>query len=81
MGKHKDLVGILLLVIFGMFIPFLGSIAITYGFNFTKLDNWLKIGSTFGYFLLIFAAELFVVYLYFTLSNRFAEKKIGKYKP
>jgi uncharacterized BrkB/YihY/UPF0761 family membrane protein len=81
MGKHKDLAGILLLVIIGMFIPFLGSIAITYGFNFTQIDNWLKISSTFGYFLLIFAFEMFVVYLYFTLSNKFAEKKIGKYKP
>jgi uncharacterized membrane protein YbhN (UPF0104 family) len=81
MGKHKDLAGILLLVIIGVFVPFLGSIAITYGFNPTDADNWLKIGSTFGWFLIIFAAELFVVYLYFTLSNRFAEKKIGKYKP
>ena len=81
MGKHKDLAGILLLVIIGMFVPFLGSIAITYGFDFKDLSNWLKISSTFGYFLLIFAFELLVVYLYFTLSNRFAEKKLKKYKP
>lgn len=81
MGKHRDLTGILLLVIIGMFIPFLGSIAITYGFNFTQIDNWLKIGSTFGYFLLIFAVELLFVYIYFTLSNKFAEKRLKKYKP
>ena len=81
MGKYKDLVGILLLVIIGMFIPFLGSITISYGFNFTELNNWLKVGSTFGYFLLIFAVELLVVYIYFILSNKFAEKKLGKYKP
>ena len=81
MGKHKDLVGILLIVIIGMFIPFLGSITISYGFYFTDLNNWLKVGSTFGYFLLIFAVELLIVYIYFTVSNKLAEKKIGKYKP
>jgi hypothetical protein len=81
MGKHKDLVGILLIVIIGMFIPFLGSITITYGFNFNDLNNLLKVGSTFGYFLLIFAVELLIVYIYFTVSNKLAEKKIGKYKP
>ena len=81
MGKHKDLIGILLIVIIGIFIPFLGSIAISYGFNFSDLNNWLKLGSTFGYFLLIFAIELFFVYIYFILSNKFAEKKFSKYKP
>ena len=81
MGKHKDLVGILILIIIGMFIPFLGSITISYGFNFTELNNWLKVGSTFGYFLLIFAVELIIVYIYFTISNKIAEKKIRKYKP
>lgn len=81
MGKNKDLAVILLIVIIGMFIPFLGSIAINYGFNFTEINNWLKIGSTFGYFLLIFAVELIVVYIYFTLSNKLAQKKFGKYKP
>ncbi len=81
MGKHKDLVGILLIIIIGMFIPFFGSIIISYGFNFTNLNNWLKIGSTFGYFLLIFVVELIIVYIYFTILNKLAEKKIGKYKP
>ena len=73
MGKNRDLVLILSLVIVGMFIPFLGSMIINYGLNL------VKIGSTFGYFLLIFAIELGVVYLYFTISNRAANKNIKKY--
>jgi len=74
MGKNRDLVIILSLVVVGMFIPFLGSMIINYGFNL------VKIGSTFGYFLLIFAIELAAVYLYFTISNRVAIKNIEKYK-
>jgi hypothetical protein len=74
MGKNQDLIIILLIVITGMFIPFLGSIVINYGLDL------LKIGSTFGYFLLIFAIELGIVYLYFTISNKIAIKKIEKYK-
>lgn len=81
MGKHKELIKILLIIIIGIFIPFLGSTAISYGFNFTELNNWVKVGSTFGYFLLIFAVELIIVYIYFKVSNKIAEKKIGKYKP
>lgn len=81
MGKHRDLAGILLLVIIGMFIPFLGSIAITYGFNFTEIDEWFKMGSTFGYFLVIFGVELLVVFLYFIVTSKIASKKIEKYKP
>ena len=79
MGKHRDLIGIFLLVIIGIFIPFLISITITYGFNFTELNNWLKIGSTFGYFLLIFAVELLVVYLYFQISSRITNKKLEEF--
>jgi len=74
MGKNRDLVLILSLVIVGMFIPFLGSMIINYGLNL------VKIGSTFGYFLLIFAIELGLVYLYFTIINRVANKHIEKYK-
>ena len=81
MGKNKDLIEILLIIIIGIFIPFICSISISYGFNFNDLSNWLKVTSTFGYFLLIFAIELLVVYLYFTVSNKLAEKKLGKYKP
>ncbi len=75
MGKNRDLIQILAIVMIGMFIPFLSAIAISYGFNL-----W-KIGSTFGYFLLIFGIELGLVYLYFTITNRMANKKMGEYKP
>lgn len=81
MGKNRDLIQILALVIIGMFIPFLGSIAITYGLDFTNVNNLLKIGSTFGYFLLIFAIELAIVFLYFTITNKIAGKKMDKHKP
>jgi hypothetical protein len=81
MGKNKDLIQILALVIIGMFIPFLGSIAITFSLDLTNFDNWLKIGSTFGYFLLIFAVELGIVFLYFIVTSRMANKKIQKNKP
>jgi len=74
MSKNRDLILILSLVVVGMFIPFLVSMIINYGLNF------VKIGSTFGYFLLIFAIELGAVYLYFTISNRVANKNIEKFK-
>jgi len=80
MGKTRDLVQILALVLIGMFIPFVGSIALTYGLNVKDVDSWLKIGSTFGYFLLIFAVELGLVILYFTVSNKIASKKLDKHK-
>ena len=66
---------ILVLVIIGMFIPFLGAITINYGFNIRN------IAVTFGHFLLIFGIELVVVYLYFSLSNRWAKKNMDKYRP
>ena len=81
MGKHRDVVSILIVVILGMFIPFLGSIFITYGFNFSNLDDWFKIASTFAYFLLLFGLELIFVFLYYNISNSMAEKKLKKYKP
>ena len=74
MGKNRDLIQILLLVLIGMFIPFLGSITITYGLNITR------VATTFAYFLLIFAIELAIVYLYFTISNKMASKNLEKYK-
>ena len=74
MGKNRDLIHILTLVIIGMFIPFLGSITINYGFDL------YTIASTFGYFLLIFAIELGVVYLYFSINNKMASKNLEKYK-
>ena len=74
MGKNRDLTQILSLVIIGMFIPFLGSMAITYELNVTK------IALTFGYFLLIFGIELGAVYLYFSIGNKMASKNLQKYK-
>ena len=78
MGKHKDIAGILLMIVIGMFIPFLGSIVITFGLDITILENWLKIGSTFGWFLLIFGIELILVILYYTVTNKMASKKSKK---
>jgi hypothetical protein len=81
MGKTRDLVSILIIVIIGMFIPFLGSIAITFGLDITNLNNIFKIGSTFGWFLLIFAIELGIVYLYYYTTNKIASKKLDEQKP
>jgi uncharacterized membrane protein len=75
MGKNRDLLQVLLLILIGMFIPFLGSITLSYGFEIKK------IGVTFLYFLVIFGVELGFVYLYFTLSSKRANKKMEKYKP
>jgi membrane protein implicated in regulation of membrane protease activity len=75
MGKNSDILKVLLLVLVGMFIPFLGSITLSYGFVPGK------IAVTFLYFLVIFGLELGVVYLYFTFSGRRANKKMGQYKP
>lgn len=81
MGKNKDLIQILIIVLIGMFIPFLGSIILSFGLDIFNVNDLLNIGQTFGYFLLIFALELGAVYLYFTISNWVASKRIGKYKP
>ena len=81
MSKKIDLMTILAIVIIGMFIPFLGSIVITFGLDFTNFNDLLKIGSTFGWFLLIFAFELIVVFIYYKLMNKIANKKLGENKP
>jgi len=81
MKISRDLILILLLVIIGMFIPFFGSIVITFGLDFTKIDNLMKIGKTFGWFLVIFALELAVVYIYYITTNKIVSKKLEKYKP
>ena len=80
MGKNRDLVQILILVIIGMFIPFLGSIILAFELDITNLNNWLDITKTFGYFLLIFALELGVVFLYYTVTNKIAGKKLENIK-
>jgi len=74
MGKNADVIKILLLILLGMFIPFVVSLSLTIGFNMKQ------IAVTFGYFILIFGIELFVVYLFFTLSNKLAHQKIEKDK-
>jgi len=76
MTKNRDLIQILALVIIGMFIPFLGSILISFGLDITKSDDLMKIGSTFGLFLLIFAIQLLIVFLYFIFTNKIANKKL-----
>ena len=81
MGKSRDVIQILTLILIGMFIPFLGSILITFGLNLSNTDHLMKIISAFGYFLLIFAVEFAVVYLYFKISGKIASKKMDKYKP
>jgi uncharacterized membrane protein (DUF485 family) len=70
MSKNRDLVVILIIIIIGMFIPFLGAIILNYGFDS------IRIGITFGHFLLIFSLELAIVYLYFTITNKIAQKKL-----
>ena len=75
MGKNRDLLKVLLLILIGMFIPFLGSITLTYGF----VPRTIIV--TFIYFIVIFGFELGFVYLYFSLSARRANKKMKQYKP
>ncbi len=80
MGKNRDLIQILIIIIIGMFIPFLGSIMITFGLDITNMNNLLKIGSTFFWFLIIFAIELVFVFFYYQITNKIASKKMDKYK-
>jgi uncharacterized membrane protein len=81
MGKNKDIIQILLIVIIGMLIPFLVSIIISFNLDITNTSNLLKIIFSFGYFLLFFGIELIIVFLYFQITNKIASKKIDKYKP
>ncbi|MDG6218260.1 MAG: hypothetical protein QCI00_02335 [Candidatus Thermoplasmatota archaeon] len=76
MGKHSDIITILLIVIIGMFFPFLGSLVIMFDVSPLTTLGLMTIGSTFGIFLLIFGIELVLVYLYFFLTNTIAQKKI-----
>ena len=78
MGKNRDLIQILLLVLIGMFIPFLGSLILSFELDISDINDLVKIGKTFGYFLLFFALELIIVYLYFKINNVIANKKIEK---
>ena len=78
MPKHQDLIIILSIVLVGMFIPFLGSLIISFDLNIANVEDLYLIGSTFGWFLLIFGIELGCVYLYFSVTNKAAQKKIDK---
>jgi multisubunit Na+/H+ antiporter MnhG subunit len=80
MGKNLDIIKILSIVIIGMFIPFLGSLTIVYGMDLTNSNDILKIASTFGYFLLIFAIELLIVFVYYKVTNKIAEEKLKQDK-
>lgn len=80
MGKNRDLIQILILVIIGMFIPFLGSLVIIFGLDITNISDLSKIVRTFGYFLLIFGIELFIIFLYYHVKNKIASKKLKKVK-
>ena len=80
MGKNIDLIQILILVISGMFIPLFFSLVINYGLDISNIQDLIKILSTFGLFLLFFGIELFIVYLYFNITNVLANKKINNHK-
>jgi multisubunit Na+/H+ antiporter MnhG subunit len=80
MKINRDLIIILIIVIIGMFIPFFGSIIINFGLDFTKPVDLIKVVSTFGWFLIIFAVELIVVFIYFQTTSKIAEKKLEKLK-
>jgi len=81
MSKKRDLIQILLLVIIGMFIPFFGSLVINFNLDISSFEGWWKIGSTFGYFVLIFGIELGVVLLYFKINSKTSSKKMDQYRP
>ena len=81
MSINRDLIQILIIIIIGMFIPFLGSIVIIFNLDITDTNNVMKITSTFVWFLIIFAIELAIVYIYYTVTNKLANKKMDKYKP
>ncbi|VVB59412.1 Uncharacterised protein [uncultured archaeon] len=74
MGKNRDILKVLLVILIGMFIPFLGSVTLSYGFE----PNMILV--TFLYYLVFFGLELGFVYLYFTFSGRRANKKMEQYK-
>ena len=80
MSKNRDIANILILVIIGMFIPFLGTLIISFQVDVLTLTGIIKVVSTFFIFLIIFGVELGLVYLYFYLTNKYAEKKLSSKK-
>ena len=74
MGNTLDVIKILLLVIIGMFIPFIGSLTLAFKINLFMFQGWGLIITSFLYFLVFFGIELAVVFVYYTLTNRIAQK-------
>ncbi len=75
MGKNKDLFKIIMLILCGMLFPFIGSLSIIYGIEPVRL------GSAFIVFLVLFGIELVVVFFYFYVGSRRAEKHIQQLNP
>jgi len=80
MSKNKDLIQILIIVAIGISIPFFLSLIISYNIDLSNLENIIKIFLTFSLFLIIFAIELILVYVYFFITNLIANKKINNKK-
>lgn len=80
MGKNRDVVQILLIVIGGMFLPFFISLAFMFHIDVFTFSGWFQIISAFFYFLIIFGIELGSVILYFHITNSLAKKKFAKQK-
>ena len=80
MRKNRDLIQILIIVIIGILIPFTISITINFNLDLTNIDNLMKIGFTFLWFLLIFGIELLVVYFYYQITNKIVGSKLEKFK-
>ena len=80
MGKNRDLIQILIIVIIGILIPFIVSITINFNLDISNMDDLKKVGFTFLWFLLIFGIELIAVYIYYQITNKIARGKLEKYK-
>ena len=75
MGKYQDLTIILVLIVIGVLIPFVGALSYVYGFE------PVNIAKTFGVFLLIFGIELGAVILFFYINGKVSTKEMDQYKP
>jgi len=80
MGKNRDVVQIILIVLGGMFLPFFITLVLLFHVDVFSWSGWVQIITAFFYFLLIFGVELGSVILYFHITNHFAEKKLLRLK-
>ena len=80
MGKNRDVVQIILIVLAGMFLPFFITLVFLFHVDVYSLSGWIQIISAFFYFLIIFGVELGSVILYFHITNTFAKKKYEQQK-